>query len=523
MNNKSEQQAFRELLTSMITSDRFMCPGELLRRAAIMYSDTPAIIYENTEITYRALYEQSVVFAQMLIKNGVQPRDRVVISLSNSPAFYVAYCAAWHLGAVVTPVNTFLIESELKHIISDATPAAYVVDNVRVETFKAAGAVGAVLSQDDVAACAGKWITPPELIVLQPDECATLLYTSGTTGVPKGVMLSSRNIMVNIAQVMARLGMEHYSHDRIFAVLPLFHVFAQNTCFWASFFAGITVILVPKIERRAILDGLKHKPTLFIGVPALYGLLCMMKNAPLGSVRLFASGGDAMPDKIRAAFALLYHRKIVNGYGLTETSPVLAAMLDDELAPATTVGKPLVGVTYEIREADGTVLPQGVSGQLWVRGDNVMLGYYQSIDETRAIFKNGWFNTGDLAYADSKGRLVFTGREKDLIITKGFNVYPPEVENILMQHSNVLAAAVIGCPDGHGDERVVAFVQIRTKQATIENELKKLCMQHLANYKIPRQYICSTDELPMTATRKIDKKILRKRCSVDEHPENVYK
>jgi long-chain acyl-CoA synthetase len=515
--NKTEQQTFRDLLTSMVTGDRFICPGELLRRSAIMYADTPALIYENNEITYRTLYEQSCVFAHMLIKNGVQPRDRVIISLSNSPAFYIAYCAAWHLGAVVAPVNVFLIESELRHIINDAKPAACIVENSRMELFKAANATCAILTTDDIASCANKVVTPPELIVLQPDECATLLYTSGTTGVPKGVMLSSRNIMVNIAQVMARLNMQHYSNDRLFAVLPLFHVFAQNTCFWSSFFAGITIILIPKIERRAILDGLKYKPTLFIGVPALYGLLCMMKNAPIESVRLFASGGDALPDKIRSTFALLYHRKLVNGYGLTETAPVLAAMLDDELVPAGTVGMPVAGVTYEIRANDGTVVPQGTSGQLWVRGDNVMLGYYQAIEATRAIFKNGWFNTGDLAYSDIKGRLVFTGREKDLIITKGFNVYPAEVENVIMQHQNVLAVGVIGCPDADLGEYVVAFVQIRTPQVGIENELKKICTQHIAAYKIPRLFICSTDELPMTATRKIDKKVLRKQCTIKGH------
>jgi long-chain acyl-CoA synthetase len=513
----SEQQAFRDFLTMMTSNDRLMCPGELLRRAAIMYADTPALIYENKETTYRTLYEQSCAFAHVLVKHGVQSRDRVIISLNNSPAFYIAYCAAWHVGAIVTPVNTFLIESELRHIISDAQPAACIVDSVRVEMFKAAGFARAMLTQEDIAAI-GKphWTPPPELVLLQPDACATLLYTSGTTGVPKGVMLSSHNIMANIAQVMARLNMEHDSRDRVFAVLPLFHVFAQNTCFWASFFAGITVIIVPKIDRRAILEGLKHKPTLFIGVPALYGLLCIMKNAPLTSVRLFASGGDMLPDKIRTGFALLYHRKIVNGYGLTETSPVIAAMVDDELVLAGTVGKPLIGIECEIRNTQGVVQPDGVSGLLWVRGDNVMIGYYRSVEATMHVFQENWFNTGDLAYIDRKGRIVFTGREKDLIITKGFNVYPPEVENAIMQHQNVLAVGVIGCPDADIGEYVIAFVQLRAPQKDIEKELKALCALHIATYKIPRKFICSTDELPMTATRKIDKKVLRKQCIINE-------
>jgi acyl-CoA synthetase (AMP-forming)/AMP-acid ligase II len=520
MKPHNEQERFRDLIASMIVGDHILCPGELLRRAAVMYTDTPALIWDNNELTYRALYERSCAFAHTLARNGVQPRDRVIISLHNSPAFYIAYCAAWHLGAVVTPVNTFLTQSELKHIISDAEPALCVVDKTRVEVFRSAGATRAIITEEEVVTHTNKQAPPPELIILKPDECATLLYTSGTTGVPKGVMLSCRNIMINIAQVMARLHIEHDSSDRVFAVLPLFHVLAQNTCFWTSFFAGVSVIIVSKIERRTILEALKHKPTVFIGVPALYGLLCAMKQAPLESIRLFVSGGDMLPDKIRTIFALLYHRKIANGYGLTETSPVLAAMLEDELVPTGTVGKPLMEISYEIRDLDGKPQPPGVSGLLWIRGDNVMIGYYRDTEATRSVFKNGWFNTGDLAYVDKKDRLVFTGREKDLIVTKGFNVYPSEIENVIMQHPNVIGIGVIGCPEPAIGEYIVAYVQLRTDQKGIEQELKQLCSHAIAAYKIPRKFICSTDELPITATRKIDKKILRQQCAA-KHSNDV--
>jgi long-chain acyl-CoA synthetase len=276
---------------------------------------------------------------------------------------------------------------------------------------------------------------------------------------------------------------------------------------------GITIILSPRIDRHSILEVLAHNPTFFVGVPALYGLLCLMKTAPLNSVKLFASGGDALPDKIRAGFELIYRRKLVNGYGLTETSPVVAAMLDDALAPTNTIGNPVHGITIEIRGEDGeTVLPQGQSGTIWVRGDNVMLGYHNAPEATATILKNGFFNTGDCAYIDTKGRLVITGREKDLIIHKGVNIYPQEIENVLMNHPLVLAAGVVGTPDPDVGEHVIAFVQVRTLTPHIEQELKKLCQQMIAAYKVPRTFICQTDELPMTATRKVDKKQLRSRA-----------
>jgi long-chain acyl-CoA synthetase len=347
------------------------------------------------------------------------------------------------------------------------------------------------------------------VIELPSDVMCALLYTSGTTGAPKGVMLSSRAIVTNIIQLLARLDMRDGRKEGVAAVLPLFHIFAQQVCIWTPFFIGACVILAPRIDRSSILDVLMHKPTFFIGVPALFGLLCLMKDAPVDCVRLFASGGDALPDKIRAAFALIYRRQLMNGYGLTETAPIIAIMVDDELAPTNTIGAPLYGIEVEIRKENGTIEQPGIAGVLWVRGDNLMLGYYNAPDVTRAVINNRWFDTGDCAYIDAKGRLVITGREKDLIIHKGVNVYPQEIENILMNHAQVLAAAVVGKPDPDVGEYVVAFVQVRTITIGLEIELKKLCGQSLAAYKIPRIIICQTEELPMTTTRKVDKKRLR--------------
>jgi long-chain acyl-CoA synthetase len=300
------------------------------------------------------------------------------------------------------------------------------------------------------------------------------------------------------------------TNDSIFAALPLFHSFAQLCCVWGSFFLGGTAIVVPKIERKLLLQGLQYKPTIMMGVPALYGLFCLMKNAPFPAVRYFVTGGDAMPDKIRSSFEIIYRRRICNGFGLTETSPLVAANLDDELLPANTVGRPSIGMECQIRTENGDAVDARVDGVLWVKGDNVMLGYYNAPEQTAQVLQDGWFNTGDRAYFDDEGRLVITGREKDLIIHKGFNIYPQEIENILSMHPAVMRVGVVGKEDVDVGQVPVAFVSLREKGSeTIEVELMKLCKQHLASYKIPKQIII-LEEMPVTSLSKVDKKRLRK-------------
>lgn len=510
-----EQSIFETVFTSITQQGKLLYVGELLKRAATVYSDRVALIYKDQYVTYRELYQRATEFSRVLKAHGVKPRDRVLMCFENSPEFYISYFAIWQIGAIVAPLNIFLKEMELAHIFKDAQPVLIVTSSDRVPLFKLAhNSLPPILTEKDIAR--ERPLDPAlrdkkeedQLITLEPDEMAVLLYTSGTTGVPKGVMLSSRNILTNIAQGVARFDM--YTHERVFGVLPLFHVFSLNACVWATIFMGATVIVVPHIERRHILEGLKHKPTLFLGVPALYGLLCLMKNAPLSTVKYFISGGDALPDKIRAAFSLIYRRKLCNGYGLTETSPLITVDLDDEAGPTNTVGRPCVGLQIAIRNEQGNDLNTEHIGTIWVKGGNIMLGYYQAPEATEAVLKDGWFNTGDLGFIDHRGKLVITGRIKDLIKHKGFNIYPQEIENIILSHPNVLRVGVIGQKDVMVGEYPIAFVQLRSPEPDIEKTLLALCKQHLASYKIPREFICSTKELATTATGKVDKKILRK-------------
>lgn len=501
-----EQQFFNELMREITKEGRLLYVGRLLERAADKFGHLTALIYQDATISYRDLYNRAAALTQLLKQRGVKPRDRVIICFENSPEFFVAYYGVLQAGAIVAPINTFLKEQELAHIVHDAQPRLILTTEERIPLFtKSDGKVPILASKEfPTPTTPFQPITPIEL---DDHEMAALLYTSGTTGLPKGVMLSSKNIMINVAQGIARVQIGY--KERLFGVLPLFHVFAQNICVWSAIFLGATVILVPKIDRRYILSALKHEPTGFFGIPALYGLLCLLKTAPLDSVKYFISGGDALPDKIRAYFALLYRRKICNGYGLSETSPLIAVDFDDVLENTNTIGAPVVGITAEIRDEEAKSLPQGEIGELWVKGDNIMLGYYNAPDITADALKDGWFRTGDTMFIDPKGKLVIAGRVKDLIKSKGIKIYPQEVENVIMSHPNVIRVGVIGVKDETNSEIPIAYVQLRTAEEGIEQKLKTLCTQQLASYKVPRSFICSTEELPVTTTGKVDKKQLR--------------
>lgn len=503
---RTEERILFEQLSQQVAMDgKQLYAGCLLQYAARTFGDTIALIYENQTLSFVQLYHQACAITRVLKERGVKKGDRVLLCFENSPDFYTFYFGAWQAGAVVVPVNTFLKEHELKFIVDDAEPVIICTTQERKSLFE--GARAGIVMPGDIEYHKTKGVC--EIPELERDDVCALLYTSGTTGVPKGVMLSSRAIVTNVLQVATRLHRVIGVGERIFAALPLFHVFAQNTCVWAPMLMGCTVILVHKIDRRLILNALQHEPTFFLGVPALYGMLCMLKTAPLDSVKYFISGGDALPDKIRSMFALLYRRKIGNGYGLTETAPVVSVDLNAYTGPAGNVGRPLIDVTCEVRDEQGQALRQGGVGELWVSGPHIMNGYYHEPALTDQVLVNGFFRTGDLGYCDDRGTIVITGRVKDLIIHKGFNIYPQEIENILLTHANVIGVGVVGVIDEDGGEIPLAFVQLRVAQPSIEAELRLLCANRLAAYKIPRRFICSTDALPMTATGKVDKKALR--------------
>jgi acyl-CoA synthetase (AMP-forming)/AMP-acid ligase II len=274
-----------------------------------------------------------------------------------------------------------------------------------------------------------------------------------------------------------------------------------------------------------MLDALKHEPTIFLGVPALYGLLSVLRKAPLAGVEYFICGGDALPDKIRAGFELMYHRKLCNGYGLTETSPFIAVDMDDVAGLTNTIGKPALGIECSIRNEYGNEVSKTEIGTLWVKGGNVMLGYYNAPEKTASELVDGWFCTGDLARFDAAGKLLICGRSKDMISNKGLKIYPQEVENVIMDHMAVMFVGVIGRVDEMHNEVPIAFVQLQLGRSAqeVEPELIELCKKNLAVYKVPRSFIFIKD-MPMTATNKVDKKILRMfgQKKVNQDDEDVW-
>ncbi len=509
----TERQKFTELLNSLRIdnnpANELIYAGTLLQRAARLWPNKVALIFQEETITYKELYYRATLFSKKLELAGIKARDKVLILYENSINFYIAYYGAWQTGAIVAPVNTFLKDHELRHIINDAQPAALVVSEPQRAKLPVDITLPKIFDDADIDRTTPITDLDYSCKTLSNDELAVLLYTSGTTGLPKGVMLSSRNILMNIAQGRSVIDIAH--EVRALAALPLFHSFMQSTCVWGVIIVGATTIIVPKIDRRRLLEGIAHKPTMVLGIPGLFGLFCLLKTLNFDDVTYFVCGGDALPDKIRAGFELIYQRKLCNGYGLTESSPFVAADLQDMTEPTNTVGFQLIETEIQIRDTDNSVLPHGRIGALWVKGPQVMLGYYNAPEATAKVLKDGWLNTGDLATINERGKIIICGREKDIIINKGIKIYPQESENILMLHPNVIMAAVVGLKDTT-EEIPVAFVMVKEQYPELANELKELCIKNLAMYKVPRQFFLER-ELPLTATGKVDKKVLRARIN----------
>jgi len=505
-----ESRLYNKLRAEWVDAGHIRGVNHLLPRSVALYGDRTALIAPDRTLTYKQLWFYSLVVADWLLTRGVTVGSRVALHIPNSAEFYCAYFAVWHLGAVVVPLNIYLHPREVAAVLADATPVVVIT----VSSMQGHYDVPTIILDSYLWGFA---YDEADLVQRQQrlaiafrgsEETAVILYTSGSSGVPKGVMLSGKNVLTNALQTRARLERVVGSgkRERFLAVLPLFHAFSQNASMWLPVMIGATIITVPKIDRRSLLQGLEHKPTLFFGFPALFGLLVMMRTAPLDSIKLFVSGADALPDKIRMAFSLMYGRKICSGYGLTEASPVVAVDGEGQDHPTNMVGRAVIGMQCQIRDKELNPLPYGTVGTLWVRGDNVMQGYYNDPGLTASVIHDGWLNTGDLATIEQDGAITIVGRSKDLIINKGFNIYPQEVENVLLRHPAIIKAAVVA-QDEDGGQVPVAYVAVREGVKVLPAEITAFCRDNLAAYKVPRIVTCLSD-LPMTATGKVDKKML---------------
>lgn len=513
------QARFNKLYASFSPDGKLMHVHDLLKRAALLWPTRTMVLCDDDKISYQEIYVRSKLLAHKLRDHGVHKGDRIVIYYENSLAFYVAYFAVWHAGGVVAPLNVFLHENELLRILKDAEPKILIISPTLQKKISRLSDLPLMITDIDMTSplpkSAEPYDTEEEHQHFDEDETVAMLYTSGTTGFPKGVMLSSKNIMTNTLQGVSSFEVE--KNERVFCPLPLFHSLPQNVCIWTIMVVGATAIIVPKIDRQAIIKGISHKPTIIVAVPALYGLFCLLRSLDFGKVKYFVAGGDALSDKIRCLFALVYGRKICNGYGLTETSPFIGVDLDDYTQPTGTIGRSFPGMKTEIRSDDGILLSQGEIGTLWVSGDNVMKGYYKAPEATAAVIQDGWLNTGDLSYISPEGKIVLVGRERDLISNKGLKIYPQEVENILLSHAQVMQVAVLGVKDDD-TEIPIAFIGTREAEANYPElivALRTLCQRNLAPYKVPRQFYLRK-ELPVSATGKVNKVELKQELAASK-------
>ena len=501
--------------------------SDIIEQGAINHPQRPALIYANSVTTYTELAQKVEHFAQELRRLGVLPGDRVALLLPNCPLFVVAYYAAVSIGAIVVPANPMLKPTELAYLWNDAGVSVVFtisalepvvsIAKENVLTLQHVFAFPADIDPHTVSLAP----TPPVSSLLERNEttreaedenaCAVILYTSGTTGFPKGAMLSHKNLCRNVEQVRAFL---HFTSEDVFlTVLPLFHVFAATVCLHVCLSGGSACVLVPQFSPGAMFENIeKHKISIFCGVPSIFGAMLMHKSErepDLSSLRFFVSGGAPLPGSTLQALESRFGVPVLEGDGPTECSPVTSVNPQHGVRKILSVGPALPGVEVKIFDDNDTELPPDEIGEIVVRGDNVMLGYLNRPEETAEAMKGGWYHTGDLGKIDEDGYIFIVDRKKDMVITGGLNVYPREVEEVLASHGAVGGCAVIGLLDALRGEEVVAVIVKKPGTEVTERELILFCRERLANYKVPRRVIFR-EVLPLGASGKVVKRLLKK-------------
>ncbi|MCA9693740.1 MAG: long-chain fatty acid--CoA ligase [Myxococcales bacterium] len=500
----------------------------ILRESATKHPHKPALIIGETQLPYAHVHSAAQRFASALIELGVKPGQHVALMLPNVPHFTIAYFACHYAAAPVVPLNVLLTAEEIAYHLADSDAVAIVVWEGFYQQAKAGFDRARSCKHMIVARADPQHTTAPDALNMasligandplqdvpatKPDDTAVLLYTSGTTGKPKGAELTHANMFGNAEYVASRL-LPLGSDTVALTVLPLFHSFGQTVMHNAVLLGGGTVVLQPRFEPEPVLKLMQdRKVTLFAGVPTMYFGLLHYPDADkydLSSLEYCVSGGAAMPVEVMRAFDEKYNVNILEGYGLSETSPVASFNHLDRPKKAGSIGTPIGGVDFRlVDEYDREIRENDKPGEICIRGPNVMKGYYRRIDATREAIRDGWFHSGDIATRDDDGFYFIVDRKKDMIIRGGFNVYPREIEEVLYAHPAVAEAAVIGVPHAKMGEEVKAVIAFKPGQRATEEELTAHCREKLASYKNPRIYEF-VDALPKGPTGKILKRELR--------------
>jgi long-chain acyl-CoA synthetase len=508
-----------------------------LEDSARRVPDRDALVLGDTRLTYAQVDAMANQVANLLVSRGIEPGDKVALSCPNLPFFPVIYYGILKAGAVVVPLNVLLKGREITYHLGDSEAKAYFcfegTADLPMGTEGFAGFGNAEGCQDfflitvdpaapspvDGATTLGTALAdqPPvfESVSTEATDTAVILYTSGTTGQPKGAELSHANMVMNALTSNRLFGSVATDHDTHLLTLPLFHSFGQSVNMNAGFSVGATLVLLPRFDAQQAIGSMQRETiTFFAGVPTMYwGLLGALTDDVdvdriAGNLRRAVSGGSAMPVEILRQFQDRFHVQVLEGYGLSETSPVATFSDPDRDARPGSIGVPIWGVEVKLVDEDWkTIDGADQVGEIAIRGHNIMKGYYNRPDATAEVMRDGWFRSGDLARRDEDGFYYIVDRAKDMIIRGGFNVYPREIEEVLMTHEAVSLAAVVGVPhESHGEE-IKAFVILDEEAALSPDELVAWCKEQMAAYKYPR-IVEITSSLPMTATGKILKREL---------------
>lgn len=491
--------------------------------------DKTAYYFMDKPVTYGELDAAVSKFANGLKKLGLEKGDHIALLLGNSPQFIIALYGAMRAGISTIPVNPIYTPNEIQYILENGDVKAVVALDMFVPFVDAVDAhlpkvEHYIICETGPAQTRTEYTHPKlksfsrileesfpvaEEVPLDDDDTAVILYTSGTTGKPKGAMLTHKNLYSNASDIGEYLRMS--SRDRVITALPMFHVFCLSVAVNAPLISGATLLILPKFSPKEVFRvAKKYEATIFAGVPTMYNYLYQYEAGTpkdFATLRLCISGGASMPVALLKNFEKKFNVLISEGYGLSEASPVTCFNPLDRPRKPGSIGTNIVHVENKVVDELGNEVPVGEVGELVVRGPNVMKGYYKMPEETAATIRNGWLYTGDLARMDEDGYFYIVDRKKDMVIVGGFNVYPREVEEVLYDHPDVVEAAAVGIPDPNQGEVVKVFVVSKNESLT-EEELLGYCRERLAKYKVPQE-IEFLDELPKNTTGKILRRSLK--------------
>jgi long-chain acyl-CoA synthetase len=488
--------------------------ASILAESALRHSERTALLAGSERVSYAQLWEQARRYAARLRSLGIRPGDRVGVLLLNTADFPRAYYGALALGAVVVPIHALLTPEEITYILRDAKVKVLVSGGPLLANAQAGAAEAGVTVFE---AALPEEAPIDDIVIRDGDDDAVILYTSGTTGKPKGAVLSQNNIVLNASVCVNDLF--YVVQDDVFlACLPLFHAFGQTVVMNAAFRAGASIVLMPRFDGAAALElMLAHSVTVFAGVPTMYIALleAAKERAELPTLRVAVAGGSSLPLVVLEAFEQRFGVPIYEGYGLSETSPVASFNQRDFGRKPGTVGRGIWGVELDIANAeidDRIVpLPVGELGEIVIRGHCVFKGYLNNPEATHAAIVDGWFRSGDLGTKDADGFITIVDRKKDMILRGGYNVYPREVEEVLMRHPAVKQVAVVGVPhETHGEEVIAVIVRSDEGTGVTDEAIIAWSQEHLARYKYPR-HVHFVDALPLGPSGKVLKRELRDR------------